>query len=346
MRHGVVLSALLALLIGAACVQAEEWNEPENGLLSEKQVTSYIAISKELFELLKASGKAADNAKSTASALVLGMQTDAKYQAILKRHGMGQDQFTWVTGKVWEAFSVAEMEKVFDGQVKEEMAKGAKESESQLAVARKKLEQYQAAQKAGQRVMDKEARQQAIEEAKAERQSAQEEAKDFANQAKEAQAEAAQAEKEAKEAEAAAKNPPGGMEKEERADFIKEKQEEAKAARQTAQEARQRAADAAKSEKQATARAAAAAKRLADPAAAVSGDDKADIAKENAAAIESAQAEIQQLEKALEILKESAQASTKMLDEIRGKVPAQNIALLKKHSPALKAAWEIKEEQH
>ena len=153
-----LMSVLVAVVLCAGVVLAD-WQEPKDGRLTEKQVTGYIGVLKELVDLHKAAGKAIDKASGPA-AMAIVMRTGEKYDAIVKKHGLNDAEMNWVSGKVFEAYGAAEMETLLTEGAQADLAKAGKESDKELADAKARLAAHEAALKDGRRIIDKEERDQ------------------------------------------------------------------------------------------------------------------------------------------------------------------------------------------
>jgi hypothetical protein len=307
-----MMQRLMSVLVGVAfCagVVLADWQEPKDGKLTEKQVTGYIGVLKELVDLHKAAGKAIDKASGPA-AMAIVMRTGEKYDAIVKKHGLNDAEMNWVSGKVFEAYGAAEMEILLTEGAQADLAKAGKESDKELADAKARLAAHEAALKDGRRIIDKEEREQIIADAREEQKSAEEEAKEYAKEAKETLAEAA------------------------RATDPDEKQD-----------ARDRAAEAQQNEKEARARATVAARRIASPDLPANDEEKAELIVEHQRQIARAKDDIKQAEEAAKLIGESSQQTNQLLAEMRKSIPAENIALMKKHAKAFKQALGIEEEK-
>lgn len=303
------LMSILVVVALCAGVVLADWQEPKDGKLTEKQVTGYIGVLKELVDLQKAAGKAMDKASGPA-AMAIALQTSEKYDAIVRKHGLNDAEMNWVSGKVFEAYGAAEMETQLTKGVQADLAKAGKKSEKQLAEAKARLAAHEAALKHGRRLLDKEERDQIIAGAREEQKSAEEEAKEYAKEAKEALAEAG------------------------RATDPDEKKD-----------ARDRAAEAQQNEKEARARAAAAARRIDSPDLPADDEQKAELIQEHKRQIARAKDDIRQAEESAKLIGESSQQTNQVLAEMRKNIPAENIALLKKHAKSFKQAMGIDEEK-
>jgi hypothetical protein len=255
------------IALGLLCsfgVSAADWKEPKDGRMTEKQLTGYLAVQKEVLAQLKAGGKALEGTQSSAAAMAVILQNDASFKASLQKHGMSQEEYNWVGGKAWEAWGALLMDKIVEN-AQAELDKQRQAKQKELAELRQKLATYQKAQKDGRRVMTKEQRDSAIGSATEEQKPAIDEAKQHADEAKQAHDDATKAENDAKAADAAAKNPPADVSADDRPGFIEQKKTDAQAARDAAKEARDKEAEAKKAEAESRAKADAAGKRIKDP---------------------------------------------------------------------------------
>ena len=336
---GIALGLLCAVGVSAA-----DWKEPKDGLLTEKQLTSYLAVQKEVLAQLKASGKALEGTQSSAAAMAVILQNDASFKASLQKHGMSQEEYTWVGGKAWEAWGGLLMDKIAEN-AQADLDKQRQAKQKELADLRQKLATYQNAQKEGRRVTTKEQRDGAISSATEDQKSALEEAKQHADEAKQAHEDATKAENDAKAADAAAKNPPADVSADDRPGFSEQKKSDAQAARDAAKDAREKEAEAKKAETESRAKADAAGKRIKNPDVPTTDDEKADVKKQNDEMIASVTGDIDTTAQALKILDESGGAMVKQFQEnkTKNRIPQQNVDLLKKHQKEFQDAWGIKD---
>ena len=340
----VRLAGIALGLLTAAVASAADWKEPKDGLLNEKQLTNYLEVQKEAIAQFKASGKALEGSQSSAAAMAVLLRNDANFKANLAKHGMSQEEYAWVGGKAWEAWSGILMDTLAD-KAQTDLDKQRQAKQKDLADLRQRLALYEKAQKDGRRVMTKEERQATINSATDDQKAALDEAKQHADEAKQARDDATKADNDARAADAAAKNPPADVSADDRPAFIEQKKSDAQAARDAAKEGRDKEAEAKKAEMESRAKADAAGKRIKDPEVPATDEEKAEVKKQNDEMIASAKSDIDNTNQALKILDESGGAMVKQFREqkAKDKIPQQNVDLLKKHQKEFQDAWGIKE---
>ncbi|MDB5289453.1 MAG: hypothetical protein JWL69_694 [Phycisphaerales bacterium] len=354
--HWVVGGLAIGLmLVGTPAARAAGWTEPKDGTFTEKQLTNYIDTMKEVMASWKAAGKALEGGQNGFAAAAVLARTDAKTKEVMAKHGLAEDEYTWLSGKAFEAWGGVIMQNVSE-EADKQMTAQTKLTQDKIAVGKQKLAAYEKALKDGRRVLTPEERESIIKSAKDDQQSAldeakqhADEAKQHANEAKAAGDEAAKADAEAKAAEAAGKNPPKDLSDDDKAAFIDEKKNAVETAKSATKDARDKQteaktaeADAKKAEAESRAKAALAAGRIKDPDLPVTAEEKAQAKLQNEEGIKSQKEEIVTSEQAIQILQESGQVNQKNMREAQAKTPAQNVALLKKHQKEFEDAWGIK----
>jgi hypothetical protein len=337
-RRVAIASALLVSFVSLNGARAEGWKEPADGLFTERQLTSYAAAQKEVFQMLKAMGKAMEGSKSGMGTLTMLAGMDDKVNAILTKHGLQRAEYDWLIGETAKCLGVAMMDTMSE-QSKTDLAGQKKKNADDVAAAKAKIAAYEKAQKDGTRVLTKEQRDEAIKSATEAKTAAADEVKQYAGEAKSAAEEATKADAEAKAADALAKKPPADVTADAREDYVAARKEEAESSRSTAKSAREREAEARKSQAEAQARADAAAKTVARPEAPVTDDDKAQVRKENEEALAATQAELDTLIGAGQLLADSDGQWQKQRDELHKDVKEPNLALVKKHLPQIQDVW-------
>ena len=344
MRSGILTFVLGVLIVGRA--YGAEWQEPKDGVFSEKQLVNYLALQKEAIANWTAAGKAVDGSSSSAAAIAVYMQTDSKFKASLAAHGLSQEEYTWLGSKVWEAWGKVAIDQMMSDATKGLMEQKAS-NEQKLADLKQKLADRQKAQADGRQVMTREERERAVQAAKDEHQAALDDARQHADEQKQAQVEADKAAADAKAADAAAKNPPGDVSADDRPGFIEGKKAEAQQARDSQKEALEKVAEAKKLADDSLAKAAAAEKRAANPDLPVTDDEKAEVKKANEAEIESLKADIAGTEQGIKLLSDSATTYAKSISDEQKKnpVPQQNVDLLNKHRAEFESLWGMKSGQ-
>src|SRR5690242_7029292 len=100
------------------------WEPPKDNLLTEKQVTSYIDIMRQLLAELKATDKAVQG-KSGLEAAAMINRAGARFKQIVADHGMTEPEFEWVKERTFEAWGGIMREGVF-AQMKEQGQQQAK----------------------------------------------------------------------------------------------------------------------------------------------------------------------------------------------------------------------------
>jgi hypothetical protein len=340
MRHIALFVILLSVASHASV--ADEFKPPEDGVFTEKQFLNYVAVTSEWLATSQAAGKAMEGSQSSAGALAVLAKTDEKLRASLEKHGLSEDEYSWIAGKAWEAFGVATMQDTFGKQANDNLAEQMKETDKELARLQARLDQYEAAQKAGRKVMTTEERQAVIDAAKAETTAAAAEIKEHVDEANQATTEAAQKEREASEAENLAKNPPPDISSDDREGYITDRKHEAQAARDAAKEARDRAAQANKTIQAIKTRVAAAEKVANNPDEPTSDDEAAQTKTQNEQAIQSTRQEIAAAKQTASLLKESQKQTQLQLDEIKSKSPARNVEIVKAHRAEFEKIYNLK----
>jgi hypothetical protein len=260
----------------------------------------------------------------------------------LARQGLSQDEYNWIGGQVWQAYTVVMMEDVFGKQAAEALAEQKKKQTEGLEQAKARLAALTDAQKSGKRVLTKEEREAKVQEAKDAASSAQAELKQHADEAKEASQEAAEKDKAAAAADKLAKDPPPDISADDRAGYIEERKAEAQAARDAARDARDRESEAKKAITDAQARLDAVNKLAANPELPQTDDERAEVKQQTAQAIDTTRQEIEITTQALVMLKDSEEQNTKQLEEIRSKAPPANVEILKKRRDEFEKLYNLK----
>ncbi|HEY2589374.1 MAG TPA: hypothetical protein VGI81_26750 [Tepidisphaeraceae bacterium] len=335
----------LALLLVTVPLARAEWTPPKDNVLTEKQVTRYLQALKQALDDFRAAGNSAENMQSASAGMALYLKTDAKFKANLASRNLTEQEYSWVGERLIEAWGTT-----ISGQVLTSANKGMVEQrktiQQRLDESKTKLATYEKAQAQGRRVMTKEERQSAIDSAKSDQQSVQDEAKQHDDEIKQFTADAAKADDDAKAADALAKNPPSDVSADDRAGYIEGKKADAQAARDASKDAREKLDEAKKARDESLAKVAAAKKKVADPDLPTTDDEKADVKKQNEETIASLKTEIVQGEQGMKQMDEAMAEFARNMQEQRAKNPVaqQNIDLFKKHQAEWEAAWGIKGE--
>lgn len=337
-----LFSATLFLATTGAC--AADWQPPKDDLITEKQLTNYLQVQKEALDNWRAAGKVIDGSQSSGAAIALVLRNDEKFKASLASRGMTQDEYSWLGGKVWQAYSGLMLEDMRQ-KTQADIDQQKKNAQQKLADMKATLANHQKAQKEGRRVITKEEREQIVSSAREEQKSALDEAKQHADEAVAAHKEAEKADADAKAADAAAKNPPSDVSADDRPGFIEQKKNEAQQFRDAAKEARDKEAEARKAETESKTKAAASGKRIADPDLALSDEEKSDFKKRNDEQIASLQNDIKDTEQGLKLLDESGGAVLKAFQQQDGdKAQPKNVELIKKHRAEFEQMWGMKKD--
>jgi hypothetical protein len=336
--------AVFAALWLAAPLRADEWEEPKNGLFTEKQIEHYAAAQKDLMQLLRTMGKAVEGSKTGigAAAVLAGM--DDKVNAIVAKHDLKRAEFEWLGSKAFECMGLAMIDEQFD-KGKDDLAEQRKKNVADQEAMKKRIADYEKASKEGKRVLTKEQREELVKGSKEAQDSANEEARQHAQEAKEAADEAAKIEGEAKAADALAKNPPPDVDKDSRDDYVKGKKEEAESLRANAKESRDREKEAKKAEAESKAKAAAAGRQIANPEVPVTDEEKEQTKAQNAKGLADARSELEQLAQVSTLLADAEVQYKKQRDEMHKSVKEENLTLVKKHLKELKEAWGMDEKK-
>lgn len=333
-RSFLPIVSITAVLFTAVAVPAADWKEPKDGLYTEKQLTSYINAMKENMAVLKAAAKAVQSG-SGAGALAVNTTAAANVKANIAKHGLQEAEYQWIGAQASQAWGALFLQDMID-KSKADLAASLKKNQDEMKEKQAKLAEYEKADKEGRRVMTKEDRESAIKSAKDDQQAALDEAKTHADEAKSAREEAEKADADAKQNDNLARNPPADVSADDRAGYIEEKKNAAQSARDAAKEARDKQAEALKAEKESRAKADAAAGRVKNPDLPVTDDEKTQLKQQNQDMIKQLKEEIAGSQQTIKLLQDTQENGLKQMEAEVAKLPAQNVALLKKH----RAEWE------
>jgi hypothetical protein len=332
-------SVLVAICTIAA--QAADWKAPKDGVFTEKQLTSYLEIRKNYTQSLNAAGKALQGNQAGAAALAVLTELETRRKADVAKHGLQEEEYQWMEGQATATYGALAVSDLLD-QSRAAMADSIKKNQDELKEKQSSLAQYEKAAKDGRRVMAKDDREAAIKSAKEDQQSALDEAKQHADEAKAAREDADKADADAKQNDALAKNPPSDVSADDRAGYVEDKKNAAQTARDAAKEARDKQNEAIKAEKEARAKADAAGSRAKDPELPTTPEDKAQVKQQNEDMIKQLKADIDNTQQAIKLVQDSQQTGLKQWEAELAKIPAQNLALLKKHRTDWEQAWGMK----
>lgn len=325
-----IFGLIVAMLLIASPAFAQ-WQEPEDGKFTEKQLTDYLAVTKQIIEDAKAAGKAVEESPNAIAAMTIAARTGEKFQAALASKNMSEDEFNWLGNKVWEAYGVALMSKEWDkglAGIKAQQDANNRELEATKA----KLADVQRQRAETRRTITPEERTAAVEKLQADRPAVAEELDAQKESVKQAQSDIDKYEAQFKEAESLAQNPPADVTPENRAQFIDDRKHDAESAESNLNEARQRFAEANKSVAETQARLDAIDQRIKDPTAPASDEDKQQIQQENDSIVADLQSKISHHEQAAKELSATEESFKTMIAESQANVNKDNVELLSRHT--------------
>ena len=323
---------LLCIATVAALSRADDFTPPRDGKLTEKQVTTFIAITKVQMDTIRSAGKATAGSQSGAANLAITARASEKVEAAVKDNGMTRGEFDWVSEKVSNLWTVAAVRQQWIDSAKPELEKQITAKESDIAVAKAKQSLYDQCQKDGKRVMTKEQRDAAIASATGDRDGIAGEVKTDQEAIKPISDEIALHQKDAADAEALAKNPPADVSADDRTGYIDGKKNDAQTAKDAAKEAGERLKEAQKNLEDAKARLAAANAKLEHPEVPATEDEKAAVKVENEQAISDARTAVTDAQQAVSLLKETLAAGPLNPNtNDKEKPDPDNLALVQKH---------------
>jgi hypothetical protein len=323
------------VLVGVVELVRGDFVPPGDGKLSEKQVTTYIAVLKDQMDALRAAGNAAQGTTSTAAGVAIYSNASQKIDASLAAHGMSKEEYDWVGNQVGGLWPVAMLREQWEETGKPDIEKQIKNKQDDLTAANGRLAEYQKAEKDGTRVLSKDQHDAATQGAGADVESAKQTVADATANVKQITEEVAQHDKDAADDEALAKNPPGDVGADDRTAYIDGKKNDEQTAKDAAADARSRLKDGQKSLEDAKGALAAAQGKVDRPEAAVTDDEKVQVKQENDQGIADAKTTIDADQKVIETLKETEDAGP---PSFGGKVDADNLGLVQKHIKEYMAA--------
>lgn len=327
MRRTSLIVAVCLVGVLTSLARAE-WKEPENGIVTDQQFTRYTTAMKEWMAMYQAAGKAGEGQQGVA-ALGLWARTNEKYKTTLAKNNLTESEFTWISTKAFESWGAAMMELNWEKKGLPTDLERERQLKADLDAAKAKLARYEAAAKAGTKIITDEERKAAVDQAKTHVASIEAEMKDFDTQIKTAEVTIKKAEADAKAAEALADKPPATLSVEDRDTYIAERKAEAEQFRAGIVDANDQILLAKQSHAEAAARLPIAKALVENPEMPFTIDDKAAVDEENASTIKRTQEEITLLQDALKFLVESRDATKTQLAEMSKNIPRANIDLLK-----------------
>jgi hypothetical protein len=307
------LSVVLVAFVAAAALAGDKrWEQPKDGVFTEKQVDAYLGSAEKLVKFKDDLSKWLETHKDdTAGQVAKLRELDGETKKIKDSSGLDPDEYEWVSKEVndiwvvWHSYLL----------VKPEIDKKAKDADDKVAAAQKAKDDATAARKAGKRVMTPE------EKADA-RKNAEESLKDAESGLKDAKQATADAKKALDDAKAALKAADGDG-KADAEQAVKDRQEGLKGAQDAEAEA-QKNVDTLK-------------KRAKDPDAPTTPEEKADVERDLAEREQRATDELAAAQKE----REAASQVTKMMnDQLLGELkkhPEKNVEIVKAREKRIEA---------
>jgi hypothetical protein len=330
MMSNWVTRSVVVLLLAISARGA--WTPPADKKFTEDQLKVFLDTQK---DWLNEDAKILHDisaSQTDAMRIAAAGDLDKRYQACLARHKISREEYEWLGQQALAAWSSLTF---FDKAYKEtndQIDAQTKENNAKLADAEKRLTTYQKAQRDGVRVMSAEDRDESIQSAKDDQQSALDEAKQHGDDATAAQAEAKQHDADAKIADDLAANPPSDISSGDRPRYIDNKKSEAQAARDAAKDARSREDDAAKAEAEAQARATIAAQQAAHPEVPITDDEKATVKSDNDAAIAAVKTDIAECQLQSAQMGAESQQLKISAEQMNKDIPEGNLDLMRKYA--------------
>jgi hypothetical protein len=319
---------------------AAGWKEPADRKLTEDQVKVYLATENDWLDVTYKIARDVESAKTHDQRISAVQGMDQRTQAVLDKHHVSKEEFSWVGNRVLEAWGLAVYVYDVQNKAREEINNHVKENDQKLAQAKQRLADYQAAQKDGRRVMSREDRDAAIKSARNDQQAALDDAREHVDEAKTAAGEATQHDNEATAADALAAKPPANVSADERQGYIDGKKAEAQTDRDAARESRDRLAEANKAKADADGKATIAAEKASNPDIPVTDNEKASVKAENEAAITQAQNDINGFQQAQTQMTMLEVQLKKNIEETTKDIPRENIDLMHKYADQYKEMFE------
>jgi hypothetical protein len=312
----------------AICVAAAPWTPPVDGVLTESQLRVYIETTRDWAAQNAEIAAAFSHATTDEERGAILSSLPIKRRACLDRHQISEAEYGWIARQATDAWTVAAAMKESSDA---DMAGRKRDCERQIAAAEIRIRVYQDALAKGRRVMSPVDWAEAVRAAQSDETAALNQSKELDEEIRIAMHQEARQTADMKEAEGLAANPPEDVDKDERADYCKNKREEAEAAHEAALDAFRDQEIAEQNRNAALERAVAAAQIAADPTLPVTDEDKAAVKARNEAVIKEAQTEIDQCESDLQRDRDSKVRSEEALRDLQRSVSAGNLELMQKH---------------
>ena len=322
--------AVLALIATATAATAADFEPPKDGKLTDKQVVAAIAVVKEQMDAVKAAGNATAGSTSGAANLAVAARMSQKIDAAVTKSGLSKPEYEWVSEQLGTLWPVATLQQQWDDSGKPDLERQIKLKRADVAAAQAKQAQYEAAAKAGKRVLTKEQLDAAVASAKSDREAAAANVTAADDAVKAIEDEAKGHDKEAADADALAKSPPADVSAEDRASYVDGKKTEAQTARDAAKESRAKLPEARRAVADARAAVAVIDGRIAHPEVPTTDDERAAVKAEDEQGIADAKAAADSANQAVATLQDALSAGPP-IGGAEPKLDADNLALMRKH---------------
>jgi hypothetical protein len=332
------ICVVLLFLTSAA---RSEWTKPPDEVFTEKQLTSYLAVSKEWVAEMKASKKPVDGSQAGLNALIVYTRGNPKFKDSLTKNELEQPEFNWVGARAWDAWSALVVDETVK-QMDADMAAQTKKNTDIVARDRAWLAAYQQALAVGRQVMTAEQRAAAIKQARTDQAAAAEEVSQHSDDAKSAAAEASRAAAEAAQDQALAGSPPADLSDDDKANFAAAKMADAQAALDMAQEDKMKSSDAREAQAAAQAKADAATAHMRQPEVPQTDEERAAVKTQNEQMIAQLQTELATAQDNLKLIADNGDAMRNEVLQQRPKVPEANVTLLQAHKQDFVGVWHPK----
>jgi hypothetical protein len=339
LHPATLIAIVLTLTLSISPTRADDWKPPPDGKFTEDQLKKFLAADKDWNDQTAHMLQDIARAKTDAARMAAVQDMNKKYQACLASNNISKAEFDWMSRRAMEAWSAVTYDDEALNKTQSELDQQSKDNDARLADAQDRLAKYQDAQKRGIRAMTAEDRAAAMKSAKFDQQSALDEARQCGDNAAADEAEAKGHDADARADDAQANNPPTDLAGNDRQSFIDGKKKDAQSARDAARDARNREDDAKKAQADAQARADAAGQKAAHPEIPITDDDKASVASDNQAGINSAQSDITDAQQQKQILAATQQQIKTTADQLTRNIPPENMDLMRKYSDQYKVLF-------
>jgi hypothetical protein len=138
-RKTFVWLAAVALVIvqGLAASARAEWEPPEDGQFTEKQLNALMGA---LVDYSKMSKEKGQNPSGMEAVMALsGLGDGGEFGDVLKKHGLQTEEFAWLTGQVFVAYTALQMRDFQEG-ADSGNTEALKDAERNIAQAKEEVE--------------------------------------------------------------------------------------------------------------------------------------------------------------------------------------------------------------